>query len=202
MQSGRIGEPASEKLPSDVMNAYLIQPTPFGPVGLIWTGDGGDPKIVRVLLSKPGLSADKQLSWLYPGARTSSCAEIERTAAAIRGIVEGDEIDLPLDLADLGQCGEFQRLVLRAEHAIPRGRISTYGRIARHVGKKNGARAVGNALASNPFPLIVPCHRAVRSDLHLGGYQGGVEMKRALLEYEGIRFDAAGRVSSPKLWYA
>lgn len=60
---------------------------------------------------------------------------------------------------------------------------------------------MGNALANNPFPLIVPCHRAIRSDRHLGGYQGGLEMKRALLGKEGIPFDNEGRVSSAHFHY-
>jgi methylated-DNA-[protein]-cysteine S-methyltransferase len=70
-----------------------------------------------------------------------------------------------------------------------------------HLGKPNGVRAVGNALANNPFPLIVPCHRAIRSDCHLGGYQGGLEMKRALLTKEGISFDSVGRVKCSRLHY-
>jgi methylated-DNA-[protein]-cysteine S-methyltransferase len=90
---------------------------------------------------------------------------------------------------------------LRAEHAIPRGSVSTYGLIAAHVGVPGGARAVGNALAGNPFPLIVPCHRAIRSDLHLGGFQSGAEMKMALLEKEGIKFDSTGRVICKRLHY-
>jgi methylated-DNA-[protein]-cysteine S-methyltransferase len=60
---------------------------------------------------------------------------------------------------------------------------------------------VGNALARNPFPLIVPCHRAIRSDGRLGGYQGGPAMKRALLEFEGVAAAADGRVLSPRMFY-
>jgi methylated-DNA-[protein]-cysteine S-methyltransferase len=60
---------------------------------------------------------------------------------------------------------------------------------------------VGNALANNPFPLIVPCHRAIRSDGHVGGYQGGPEMKRALLKNEGITIDQLGRVECPRFHY-
>ena len=84
---------------------------------------------------------------------------------------------------------------------IPRGAVSTYQRIARHVGRPNGARAVGNALANNPFPVIVPCHRAIRTDRSLGGYQGGFKMKRTLLEMEGIDFDDTGRVAAKGFFY-
>ena len=133
--------------------------------------------------------------------KPSSCAEIDDVTIAIKGLLEGEEIEFSLDIADLSLCTEFQQLVLRAEHRIPRGSISTYQLIAKYLGKRNGARAVGNALANNPFPLIVPCHRAIRSDRHLGGYQGGLEMKRALLEKEGIPFDDTGRVACAHFHY-
>ncbi|HUV77781.1 MAG TPA: MGMT family protein [Desulfobacterales bacterium] len=61
--------------------------------------------------------------------------------------------------------------------------------------------AVGTALAKNPFPIIIPCHRAVRSDGTLGGYQGGLEMKRALLEMEGVCFDTLDRVLTKGFFY-
>ena len=108
--------------------------------------------------------------------------------------LEGEPINFSLAITDLGLCGEFQQLVLRAEHAIPRGRVSTYKLIAAYLGVPGGARAVGNALANNPFPLIVPCHRVIRSDYGLGGYQGGLYMKRSLLSKEGLIFDYSGRV--------
>jgi methylated-DNA-[protein]-cysteine S-methyltransferase len=60
---------------------------------------------------------------------------------------------------------------------------------------------VGNALATNPFPIVIPCHRAIRSDGTLGGYQGGLAMKRALLEQEGVDLDERGKVLSPRLFY-
>jgi methylated-DNA-[protein]-cysteine S-methyltransferase len=60
---------------------------------------------------------------------------------------------------------------------------------------------VGTALARNPFPVVIPCHRALRSDLSLGGYQGGLAMKRRLLEMEGIRFSPDGRAVKPSVHY-
>ena len=184
------------------MNRKIIKSTPFGSVGIIWAGQNENSRIIRILLSKPGLSAEKQVSGLYPDSQESSCALVDLIADSIKGLLEGDKIGFSLDVADLSLCTEFQRNVLRAEHGIPRGSVSTYRLIAEYLGKKNGARAVGNALATNPFPLIVPCHRAVRSDRHLGGYQGGLEMKRALLEKEGILFDNAGRVICEEFYYA
>ncbi len=183
------------------MKKKTISETPFGPVVILWATVDGTPRITRILLSKPGLSAEHQASELYPDVKTSSCTDIDGVAVGITGLLEGSEVNFQLDTADLSQCTGFQQRVLRAEHAILRGRVSTYGLIAQHLGNENGARAVGNALANNPFPLIVPCHRAIRSDLSLGGYQGGIEMKRALLKAEGISFDHAGRVQCPRLHY-
>jgi methylated-DNA-[protein]-cysteine S-methyltransferase len=96
----------------------------------------------------------------------------------------------------------FQKKVLQAEYGIPRGWISTYGKIANHIGNINAARAVGRALASNPFPIAIPCHRAIRKNGELGGYQGGVEMKRSLLKMEGIKFTISGRALLDKIYYS
>jgi methylated-DNA-[protein]-cysteine S-methyltransferase len=159
------------------------------------------PVLVRVLISQPGLSVEQQLWLQFPGLSVSSCAEMEALATGIKALLEGEDISFSLDLADMGQCGSFQQSVLWAQHRIPRGSVSSYGLIAAHLGKPGGARAVGNALAANPFPLVIPCHRAIRSDGHLGGYQGGLDMKRALLGKEGIVVNKACRAVSPRLHY-
>jgi methylated-DNA-[protein]-cysteine S-methyltransferase len=69
------------------------------------------------------------------------------------------------------------------------------------VGRPRGARAVGNALATNPFPIIIPCHCAIRTDLTIGGYQGGKRMKQTLLKMEGIDFDKTGHVKTTDFFY-
>jgi methylated-DNA-[protein]-cysteine S-methyltransferase len=183
------------------MNQKIFTSTPYGSICIVWTHADQGPKVVRVLLSKPGLPAERQASELYPTARAASSSEIDAIGAGMKSLLAGEPVDFSLHLADLDLCSEFQRRVLRAEHAIPRGRISTYRLIAAHLGQPNGSRAVGNALANNPFPLIVPCHRAIRSDRQLGGYQGGLEMKRALLEKEGIAFDSTGKVICTHFYY-
>ena len=93
------------------MNRKIIKSTPFGSVGVIWTGLNDNPKIVRILLSKPGLSAEDQVSELYPNSQASSCAEIDDVATAIKGLLEGEEIEFSLDVAKLTLCTEFQQLV-------------------------------------------------------------------------------------------
>lgn len=89
---------------------------------------------------------------------------------------------------DLSLVGPFQRRVLERLRRIPRGEVRTYRDIAREIGQPGATRAVGTACARNPIPLIVPCHRVVRSDGGLGGYslRGGVALKKQLLDREGV----------------
>lgn len=183
------------------MKLKIIKPTPFGSVAIIWSIIDGSPKIIRILLSNPDLSAEDKLSTISPDFKLSSSPEIDSVALDIKAFLRGEDVLFSLDMVALELCSSFQRSVLHAEYQIPRGRVSTYKLIADHIGKEKGARAVGNALARNPFPIIIPCHRAIRSDGHLGGFQGGVDMKRALLEKEGIKFDDQRRVLSSKFYY-
>lgn len=77
------------------------------------------------------------------------------------------------------------RDVLRATSRIPYGRLSTYGTVARQIGRPSASRAVGRALGSNPIPIVIPCHRVIGASGSLTGYAGGLERKVALLELEG-----------------
>ena len=79
------------------------------------------------------------------------------------------------------------RDVLRATSRIPFGRTSTYSEIAERIGRPRAARAVGNALGSNPIPIVIPCHRVLRAGGALGGYGGGIERKQLLLGLESRR---------------
>ena len=90
---------------------------------------------------------------------------------------------LPLDWQ---LTGGFGRRVLRHTARIPYGKVSTYREIAGAAGSPRGARAAGNALGSNPIPIVVPCHRVLHSGGGLGGYGGGIEKKIILLELEGV----------------
>jgi methylated-DNA-[protein]-cysteine S-methyltransferase len=92
------------------------------------------------------------------------------------------EFALPLDWALIGPFG---RRVLRATSEIPFGGVLSYAQVAAEAGSPRGSRAAGNALGSNPIPIVIPCHRVLRSGGALGGYGGGLERKRWLLELEG-----------------
>ena len=79
----------------------------------------------------------------------------------------------------------FAQDVLRATAKVPFGQVTSYGRVAEAAGSARASRAAGNALGSNPIPIVVPCHRVLHADGGLGGYSGGLERKRYLLELEG-----------------
>ncbi|HOT47524.1 MAG TPA: MGMT family protein [Syntrophales bacterium] len=155
----------------------------------------------QILLSGPGQPAETVLKEQFPDSVSSSCKLIDDLAGRIAAFLDGADVRFTLEHVQIDLCPPFQRKVLLAEYGIPRGSVSTYGRMAAHLGIPGGARAVGNALATNPFPIVIPCHRAIRSDGTLGGYQGGLAMKRALLMQEGVDVDERGRVVSPKLYY-
>ena len=115
---------------------------------------------------------------------------------------EGARVDFctvpPLVLAGKSP---FARSVLAACRQIEFGRKLTYAELAESIGHPRAARAVGTALARNPIPLIIPCHRAVRSDGGLGGYRGGLMMKRALLEMEGVSLSVGDIVEADAYYY-
>ena len=99
---------------------------------------------------------------------------------------------------------EFQRRVYDTTRKIPRGRVTTYGYLAKAIGCRS-SRAVGQALKVNPFAPEVPCHRVIRSDLTIGGFSGAlkgpqIEKKKTLLREEGVRFDG-DRLSNPQDLY-
>jgi methylated-DNA-[protein]-cysteine S-methyltransferase len=129
----------------------------------------------------------------YPHALQSPGIEVSELRNSIQGFFMGKPESIPLSLVDTSICTPFQLSVLKEEHVIPRGKTSSYGRFADRL-ESRAVRAVGSALAKNPFPFVVPCHRAVRSDRSIGMYQGGPEMKRRILSMEGVDFDSSGRV--------
>jgi methylated-DNA-[protein]-cysteine S-methyltransferase len=103
----------------------------------------------------------------------------------LKAYFSGERVEFPDEL-DLSGATDFQRQVWRLTWLIPYGETRSYGWLAKRLGKK-GARAVGQALARNRLPVIIPCHRVVASNGNLSGYSGGVGVKRSLLRLEAHR---------------
>ena len=100
-----------------------------------------------------------------------------------KAYIKGHHVDFP-DKLDLSGATSFQRAVWQAAKRIPYGQTRSYGWIAGQIGKPEAARAVGQALGKNPLPIIIPCHRVLAGDGRLGGFTGGLDMKRYLLSLE------------------
>jgi O-6-methylguanine DNA methyltransferase len=111
--------------------------------------------------------------------------------------------DRQKDLAvDLGGLTSFERSVLTKTMEIPFGEVRPYAWVAREIGRPRAVRAVGSALAENPIPFVIPCHRVVRTDGHIGEYgAGGPEAKRAVLAAEGVDPDELERLASRGIRY-
>jgi methylated-DNA-[protein]-cysteine S-methyltransferase len=162
--------------------AYATADSPFGPLLLAQTRRG----LVRVGL--PNQDSDELLVDLSKRV-SPRVLEAPRELDAVRRELdlyfEGklDSFDLPLDWR---LSGGFRQRVLRAINRIPYGQTRSYTEMARKAGNERAVRAAGTACGSNPIPLVVPCHRVLRTGGALGGYGGGLPMKEALLQLEGV----------------
>ncbi|MEW6047422.1 MAG: MGMT family protein, partial [Bacillota bacterium] len=171
---------------------YLRLETPIGPVYVAYTEKGA---LFVSLTARSDRAFDREarerfggrLELLEPdglpaGGSGQQSPEARRWQAALsRWFAEGKVPPL-----DLRWVRPFERKVMEAVRAIPRGEVRSYGQVARGVGRPGASRAVGQVMARNPLPLFVPCHRVVRSDGALGQYSGGgAAVKAALLELEG-----------------
>lgn len=165
--------------------AYAVVDTPVGAVlaatttrGLVMLDYVGDDGIGGPLLELARRLSPRILE--VPGR----LAAVERQLGAyFAGERRG--FDLPIDWELVG--GDFARRVLQATARIPYGEVRTYTEVAGEAGNPRASRAAGNALGANPVPIVVPCHRVIRSGGGLGGYTGGLDIKRHLLELEDAR---------------
>jgi len=122
-----------------------------------------------------------------------------RVRALVRNVRGQGRRELRFDLRGLS---EFEQAVLRKALEIPSGEVRPYSWIAREIGHPGAVRAAGSALAKNPVPLLIPCHRVVRSDGHIGKYSlGGARNKRRLLEVEGARPELLERLAATGVRY-
>jgi methylated-DNA-[protein]-cysteine S-methyltransferase len=140
------------------------------------------------LLAFPSSDWDAQLARLAKIHGSPHADEEHLAAEELRAYVAG-KLHLFTVPVDLELATPFARKVLAKLGRLPPGKLTTYGDLARATGRPRGARAVGGAVGSNPVPIVVPCHRVVAS-AGLGGFGGGLPMKKWLLRLEGIDPDA------------
>lgn len=164
--------------------AYAVIDTPAGRLVAARTPRG----LVRLAYEDSGGGMDEVLDTL--AARLSpriveAPARLDEARRELEEYFAGRRRAFDLEI-DWSLVGPFGRRVLRATTAIPFGATSTYAQIAAAAGSPRGSRAAGNALAANPIPIVVPCHRVLRTGGGLGGYTGGLPRKELLLGVEGV----------------
>lgn len=162
--------------------AYTTADSPFGSLLLATTPRG----LVRVGL--PNQDADQLLVDLAERVSPrvlKAPARLDEARRELDLYFDGklEHFDLPLDWQ---LSKDFRRRVLRAIYRIPYGQTRSYTEMATSAGNERAVRAAGTACGSNPIPLVVPCHRVLRTGGALGGYGGGLPMKESLLKLEGI----------------
>jgi O-6-methylguanine DNA methyltransferase len=164
------------------LDQYVLARSPIGDVFVAFS-DAGVSCVVRADQVRDFESA--YIGWFGRAARRRARVPADVARVLDRGLDAGSGPKLTYDLRHLRA---FDRAVLLETTSIPRGQTRSYGQLAVDVGAPRAARAVGTALSHNPVPLLIPCHRVIRSDGSAGEWgSGGADLKRLLLEREGVR---------------
>ncbi len=168
-----------------VIHLARLRRTPVGPLILAATGSG----LVRIHFGDDDdeVRVDLERQYLAVDLRRASPFTTE-AGRVIAAYLDGgpDPASLPHVLPEDGFAPRVWSFLKR----IPRGQVRTYGAVAKALRNHGAARAVGRACGRNPLPLVVPCHRVVPADRHLGGFAADVDIKRRLLEMEGVHLKA------------
>ena len=170
--------------------AFTLFDTAIGPCALAW----GDRGIVGLWLPEPDATATRRrIARRLPRAvEGAPLPEIQRAIEGIVDLLAGSPSDLTGVHLDMNGVPEFNQRVYAIAREIQPGRTMSYGEIAARLGDPSQARAVGQALGQNPFPIVVPCHRVLAANGRTGGFSapGGVSTKLRLLEIERARASA------------
>jgi methylated-DNA-[protein]-cysteine S-methyltransferase len=164
---------------------YTLFDTALGRCAIAW----GEHGVVATSLPGSDDAATlRRMRRKYAGAiETDPPDEVRSAIAAIAALLDGADDDLGSIALDMDELPDFNRRVYVAARAIAPGTTVTYGELAERIGERGAAQAVGQALGSNPFPIVVPCHRVVAADGSLRGFSapGGIATKRRMLALEG-----------------
>jgi O-6-methylguanine DNA methyltransferase len=173
------------------MRAYgfTLFDTPVGHCGIAW----GERGIVGVQLPEAGeMETRERMLHRFPSAsETVPPPEVQRALDRIVALLGGGASDLSAIALDMDGVAPFHRRVYEVTRTIPSGKTLSYGDIAARLGARRAARAVGQALGRNPFPIVVPCHRVLAAGGKIGGFsaQGGILTKLRLLAIEGAQIN-------------
>lgn len=178
---------------------YRLIASIFGDVGVVWQYEGGVPLIVRIVFPRKDVPTIDMIRENYPDIAEGLHENLEKTCESIGAFLEGACVNFSMKFVGIDRCRDFQRRVLLETMRIPRGSVASYGNLAKMISAPGAARAVGSALAGNPFPIIIPCHRVVRSDGSVGQFGGGTEVKKVLLRLEGVEIDNRGKIVSQEI---
>jgi O-6-methylguanine DNA methyltransferase len=164
---------------------YCIFKTKRGYFGVV----GNDAGLLRTLLPQADREDIKRkILEAFPTARPEK-RPFEAVSKAVLGYFGGKKVDFSNVKVEIDKLRPFAKKVLAACRGIGFGRVVTYRELAKKIGRPGAARAVGTVMAKNPLPLIIPCHRVIRSDGKLGGFSapGGIKTKKKLIELESKR---------------
>ena len=157
--------------------------------GVGWVGILGSTRgLLSITLPQRSTQEARQLLGDRVNRATWSPGRFQDLMKQLKIYFGGRRAAFPDEL-DLSRATAFQREVWEVTRLIPYGETRSYTWVAKQIKKPRAVRAVGQALARNPLPIIIPCHRVVAGDGKLGGYSGGIETKRQLLYLEGSRGD-------------
>ncbi len=158
---------------------YTTFNTKMGWLGILGSGEG------LLAITLPQSSREQALELLGDGLKKAAWAgdHFADLMTRLEGYLDGHRVAFD-DVLDPRGATAFQRRVWQAARLIPYGETRSYAWVAQKIGRPSAVRAVGQALANNPWPIIVPCHRVVNNDGRLGGYSGGIAMKQYLLNLE------------------
>ena len=161
---------------------YIILPTPLGNAAVIYTDKPF--LILKVFLPrKQRIDMVKTIEKTCQ-AKAGAHPETQKIVGTIEKYFKGTAIKPPWEWMDMAGLTPLQQLVLRATTDIPYGSVLSYKRIAEAIHRPRAYRFVGSTLAKNPFPILIPCHRVIRSDSSLGQFGGGADLKRKLIDLE------------------
>jgi O-6-methylguanine DNA methyltransferase len=161
---------------------YIISNVGTGWVGILGSSRG----LVRTTLPLPSAQEAKQQLGDRVNYAIQAPRLFEDLVERLKAYFGGHRVSFPDEL-DLSPATAFQRQVWEITRLIPYGETRSYSWVAGHLGKDGAGRAVGQALGQNPLPIIIPCHRVVEKNGRLGGYSGGVGIKKELLRLEASK---------------